>query len=58
MGWEGDGTTKILFDVVRLIGCDCGACDSQGNVFLRFKLGGVNGLGIPVVVTLAWRSSP
>ncbi len=26
----------------------CGACDRQGDVFLRFKLGGVYGLGIQV----------
>ena len=31
-----------------LIRCDCGACDRQGDVFLRFKLGGVYGLGIQV----------
>src|SRR5258708_5600096 len=47
MGWEEDGTTKILFGVIGLIRC-CGACDRQGDVFLRFKLGGVNGLGIKV----------
>src|ERR1700719_1628998 len=37
----------ILFSVIRLIRC-CGASDRQGDVFLRFKLGGVNGLGIQV----------
>src|ERR1700692_2467692 len=47
MGWEEDGTTKILFGVIGLIRC-CGACDRQGDIFLRFKLGGVNGLGIQV----------
>jgi hypothetical protein len=40
-GWEEDGTTKILFGVIGLIRC-CGACDRQGDVFLRFKLGGVD----------------
>jgi hypothetical protein len=30
-----------------LIGC-CRACNRQGDVFLRLKLGGVNGLGIQV----------
>jgi hypothetical protein len=39
MGWEEDGTTKILFGVIGLIRC-CGACDRQGDVFLHFKLGG------------------
>jgi hypothetical protein len=47
MGWEEDGTTKILFGVIGLIR-DCGACNRQGDVFLRFKLGGVNGLRIQV----------
>ena len=41
MGWEEDGTTKILFGVIGLIRCCC-ACDRQGDVFLRFKLGGVD----------------
>ena len=41
MGWEEDGTTKILFGVIGLIRCG-GACDRQDDVFLRFKLGGVN----------------
>jgi hypothetical protein len=36
---------KILFGVIGLIRC-CGAFDLEGEVFLRFKLGGVNGLGI------------
>jgi hypothetical protein len=31
-----------------LIRCDRGASYRQGNVFLRFELGGVNGLGIYV----------
>ena len=46
-GMGEDGTTKILFGVVGLI-CCCGALDRQGDVFLRLKLGGVNGLGIQV----------
>ena len=44
-GRRKDGTAKILFDVIGLIRC-CRACDRQGDVLLRFKLGGVNGLGI------------
>ena len=47
MGWEEDGTTEILFGLIGLIRC-CGACDRQGDVFLRFEFGGVNGLGIQV----------
>ena len=31
--------------VTGLIRC-WGACDRQSNVFLRFKLGGINGLGV------------
>jgi hypothetical protein len=46
-GREEDGFTKILFGAIRLIRC-CGACDRQGDFFLRFKLGGIYGLGIKV----------
>ena len=42
MGWEEDGTTMIFFDVIGLI--RCGACDRQGDVFLRFQLRGINRL--------------
>jgi hypothetical protein len=41
IGWEDDGTTKILFGVIGLIRCRA-TRDRQGDVFLRFKLGGVN----------------
>jgi len=34
--------------VVGLISSDCRASYRQGDVFLRLKLGGVNGLGIQV----------
>ena len=44
--WEDDGTTKILFGVVGLIRCRV-AFDRQGDVFLRFELGGINGAGSP-----------
>jgi hypothetical protein len=37
MGWEEDGTTKILFGVIGLVRCG-GACNRQGDHFLRFKL--------------------
>ncbi len=38
---------KFSSPVIGLIGCGC-ACDRQGNVFLRFKLSGINRLGIQV----------
>ena len=40
-------TAEILFGVIGLPRC-CGARDRQGDIFLRFKLGSVNGLGIKV----------
>ena len=42
-----DVRKKILLGVIGLIRCG-GACDRQRDVFLRFKLGGVNGLEIQV----------
>src|SRR6202166_1328781 len=51
--WKGIGRLGIHFGrgarpYTRILIRCCRACDRQGDVFLRFKLGGVNGLGIQV----------
>jgi hypothetical protein len=51
MGWEEDGTAKILSDVIGLIGGCRATPDCQGDVFLRFNLRGVDGFP-PIWLTM------
>jgi hypothetical protein len=46
-GGRKDDTTEILFGVIRLVHCS-GTPNRKGDVFLRFKLGGVNRFRIQV----------